>query len=239
MDEQTLWFCPLPAKAISTATSGSLAHTMGERYATYQKGARHFFSETLEGASRHVLLVDVLEALAEGQHAFYETAAVLGEVYSVLADRRVGLYRWLFGRSNFEKVLLVATKADTVPPNQRAALSSLLEIMCANTLTGAAYIAKPDAMHVAAIRATRDVTQQMDGAEVKVVQGLCSVLRKQVRVTMIDIPDTMPDAEDFKTREGVRTPRFVPPKVEVGGRLGVPNARLGMVLDALIGDLLQ
>ena len=239
LHEQALWFCPLPANVISDAKRGSLAHTMGKQYSSYQKGVKQFFSETLKDASRHVLLVDVLEALAEGENAFNETAAVLGEVYGVLTDSRPGAFGALFSKSGFDKVLLVATKADTVPPNQRASLSSLLKDMCSGTVAKEANIPYPLANYVAAIRATEDVEWEVDGATVKVVKGLCGDLGKQVVVKMVDIPDSMPSSDYFKRREGKRTPRFVPVKVKADGKFGIANVRLGSMLNDLIGDLLR
>jgi predicted YcjX-like family ATPase len=239
LQEQALWFCPLPANVISDAKRGSLAHAMEKRYSSYRKGVKQFFSETLKDASRHLLLIDVLETLAEGENAFNETAAVLGEVYGVLADSHPGAFKALFSKSGFDKVLLVATKADTVPPNQRAALSSLLKDMCSGTIAGNANIPNPVACYTAAIRATEDVEWEVDGAKVRVVKGLCADTGKQVLVKMIDIPDAMPDSAYFKRRVGVRTPRFVPPKIKPDGRSGIPNVQLGKVLDNLIGDLLK
>jgi predicted YcjX-like family ATPase len=239
LDEQAMWFCPLPATLTADARRGSLADAMARRYATYRTGVRRFFADALKDASRHVLLVDVLEALAEGETAFHETAAVLGAVYGVLADSHPGRFKALFSRSGFDKVLLLATKADTVPPNQRAALSSLLTDMCSGTVASRANIPHPTARFTAAIRATADVEYEVDGEKVRAVQGLCADLGKQRRITMIDIPESMPDSDYFERRHGVRTPRFVPPKVKPDGRSGLPNVQLGRVLDDLIGDLLK
>lgn len=238
LDEELLWFCPLPEAEIAEAKRGSLARAMAQRYAAYQKDVEAFFGKTLEGASHHLLLVDVLEALAEGEDAFHETAEVLSEVYRVFADRKSGFWN-LFGRTGFEKVHLLATKADTVPSIQRASLESLLGEMCVGRLVGTTGITRPNAHYVAAIRATEDVDHRTeDGGQVRVVQGLCSELGKVRRVTMIDIPDTMPQADYFRRRAGIRTPRFVPPKVEGGGRSGIPNVRLGKAIQDLLGDLL-
>lgn len=240
LDEQALWFCPLPETAIAEAARGSVARAMADRYAAYQKDIAGFFSHTLKDASRHLLLVDVLESLAEGQHAFLETAEVLGEVYRLLADSHPGLFARLFRRAGFEKVLLLATKADAIPPSQRAALASLLRDMCVGRVASGARIRTPNAGFVAAVRATEDVERPgEDGERVRVVEGKCAETGLRRRVNWFDVPDLMPDAEDFRRRAGVRPPRFVPPKVEVGGRLGVPNLRLGQALDDLLGDLLQ
>ena len=240
LDEQALWFCPLPGKAIADAKKGSLARTMADRYEAYRTGVARFFGETLKDASRHVLLVDVLEAMAEGQHAFRETSEVLGEVYHLLADTNSGLFRKMFSRAGFDKVLLIATKADTVPASQRAALASLLRDMCSGRIKGAAKISLTDIDHIAAVRATRDVEiEGDDGFPVKVVQGKCADTGKIRQVKLFGVPDRMPMPEDFARRKGLRPPRFVPPKVQVGGQYGVPNARLGTLLQTLVGDLVK
>ena len=239
IDEEPLWFCPLPEAPHMAAKRGSLAHGMAKRYSAYQKGVSAFFGNTLKDASHHLVLVDPLEALAEGESAFHETAEVLAEVYRVFANRKSGFWS-LLGRTGFDKLLLLATKADTVPPVQRAALKSLLAEMCTRRVVGAAGIAPPTADYVAAIRATEDVEHEIEGGErVRVVQGLCSEIGKMRRVTMINIPETMPEPDYFQRRAGIRTPRFVPPKVDGHGRYGIPNVRLGKVLDDLVGDLLQ
>ena len=239
MDEQALWFCPLPPDVIQAAGSGSLARAMNHRYTAYQKGVQQFFSNTLRECSRHVLLVDVLDALAEGQHGFHETAQVLSAVYAVLADARGGWLRAISGRGGFERVHLLATKSDSVPSSQRKALASLLREMCAGTVAGAAGIARPEASHVAAVRATVDIEHVSEtGEDIQAVQGVCADRGKQVRVTGVNIPETLPNAEFFRARQGQRVPQFVPPRVEHGGWQGVPNARLGQVLEDLLGDRL-
>jgi len=239
LDEERLWFCPLPETAISGAKAGSLARAMSDRYARYQKDAAKFFGQTLKNATHHVLLVDVLEALAEGERPFNEAAEVLAEVYRVFAVNTSRFWK-LLGLAGFRRVLLVATKADTIPSNQRAALQSLLADMCGGRFAGAAGVAPPEACYVAAIRATQDVEALVDGGEpVRVVEGLCSESGKRRRVTMIDVPDRIPTAEYFQRRKGLRAPRFVPPKVEGRGDYGIPNARIGSVLNRLIGDVLE
>ncbi|WP_431283015.1 YcjX family protein [Humitalea sp. 24SJ18S-53] len=238
LDETALWFCPLPAAAIEAAKKGSLAAGMAGRYAAYQRNVAVFFKDTLGDASRHVLLVDVLEALAEGEAPFYETAEILSAVYRTFTGRRSVFQRW-FGRAGFDKVLLLATKADTVPPNQRAALKSLLAEMCARRVAGAASIGPPATGYVAAIRATEEVEVVTDtGDRVLAVQGFCGDAGRQRRVSLFDIPESMPTSADFARRTGLRPPSFVPPRIESEGRHGIPNTRLGQVLDDLVGDLL-
>ena len=238
LDEEPLWFCPLPEAAITEAKKGSLAHAMAGRYAAYRKEVGVFFEHTLKNASHHLLLVDVLEALAEGENAFFETAEILAEVYRVFANRKSGFWN-LFNRTGFEKVLLLATKADAVPPNQRAALKSLLAEMCKRRVAGAAGIAPPSAQYMAAIRATEDVkVTGDDGDKFRAVQGLCDDGQVR-RVISVDIPAEMPKPDYFRRREGQRTPRFRLPPTEGGGRYGIPNVRVGQVVNDLVGDLLQ
>ena len=79
----------------------------------------------------------------------------------------------------------------------------------------------------------------LDGAPVGVVEGLCSETGKRRRVTMLEVPDRVPDPKYFRRWQGVRPPRFVPPRVQGRGEYGVPNARLGHLLNKLIGDALR
>lgn len=239
LDKERLWFCPLPEAAISEAKSGSLARAMSDRYARYKAEAGQFFGKTLKEATHHLLLVDVLEALAEGERPFHESSEVLAEVYRVFTTE-TSPFRRLLGKAGLKRVLLLATKADTVPPSQRAALQSLLVEMCSGRFAGAAGVAPPEAEYVAAIRATRDVDAVVDeGEPVRVVEGLCAETGRRRRVTMINVPAQMPSTADFQRRQGVRPPRFVPPKIEGHGDVGVPNVRLGHVLHRLIGEELQ
>ncbi len=240
LDEQALWFSPLPGGAIAAAKKGSIASKMAERYSGYQKQTGRFYSTTLKDATHHVILVDVIEALAEGEDAFQETAEVLAAVYRVFTDRRPLLDRFL-GRTGFEKVLLLATKADTVPASSRPALRDLLISMCSGHVGGTKDMRlRPHADYVAAIRATEDIpTRSAEGEPVTAVQGMCADTGTLRRITAIDIPTSMPDTEEFERSKGYRPPRFVPPKIDRGARQGIPNARLGTALDELIGDLLR
>lgn len=149
-------------------------------------------------------------------------------------------FKRLLGLAGLKRAILIATKADTIPPNQRAALQSLLTDMCGGRFAGAAGAARPEADYLAAIRATRDVDATVDGGDpVRVVEGLCSETGKRRRVTMIDVPDRMPSTDYFRRRQGIRPPRFVPPTVDGRGDYGVPNVRLGHVLHKLLGEALR
>jgi predicted YcjX-like family ATPase len=239
LDKQDFWFCPLPADTINKARRGSIAHTMAQRYDAYQKTTALFFGAMLKGARYHLLLVDVIDALASGEAPFNETAEILEAVYRVFSSQHSGIWR-LFNRGAFEKVVLLATKADTVPPNQRPALSKLLTDMCAGAVAGATGVPPPDARYVAAVRATTDFPYTPAGTAERViaVKGYCADVGKERVLISLDIPEGIPDRAYFARRQGQRPPRFVPPTIEGRGKLGIPNLRLGEAMQALVGDLL-
>ncbi|MCS6855730.1 MAG: YcjX family protein, partial [Elioraea sp.] len=121
--EERLWFCPRAADVIGEATSGSLADAMAKRYKRYRKDTIALFDKILFGATHHLLLVDVLSALGE-EDACNETKEVPQEVHAVFTNN--GPWSWRLGIGSLKKVMLIATKADAVPPNRRANMNALL-----------------------------------------------------------------------------------------------------------------
>ena len=230
LDDQNLWFCPLPPDAIEGAARNSLASKMSERFEFYQKGVKEFMGKTLSGASRHAVLVDVLGALSNDRVAFEEQAEVVHEVYRTLALRRPNWFASIFGSetSRFDRVLFLATQSDTVPESQRGTLVTLLKSMRLGKTGRAASDAAIDGVaHVVAIRATKDVKCSVNGQEVPAVEGLCALDRVRKQVAVLDIPDRVPDSEYWAARNVLQIPKFVPPKVAADGRRGVPNVGLG------------
>ncbi|MDW8444315.1 MAG: YcjX family protein [Acetobacteraceae bacterium] len=132
--------------------------------------------------------------------------------------------------------MLIATKADAVPPNQRLNMNALLSGMCEGTVRKKLKDFPLSAKFVVAIRATRDIEVLVDGVLVQVVEGLCSATKKRRRVLMVDIPDRCPTPDTFRRWPGFTVPRFAPPQIEGGGNFGVPNLRLSQVLQDLVGD---
>lgn len=240
LDDQNLWFCPLPRASIERAGRGSLARGMAERYSNYQRHVKQFIGTTLAGATRHAVLVDVLDSLANGMQAFEETSQVVHEVYRILAIRRPGWFASLFGggSSSLDRVLFLATKADTVPSGQRANLVSLLASMRLG-MTGrvGAEAGMTSEMSVAAIRSTIDTKRVIDGIEVPFVEGVCAERGRTIQAAVLNIPDKVPDPVYWRHRSAFELPRFVPPKISAGGRQGIANVRLGDALEFLIGDL--
>jgi len=213
---------------------------MSDRYARYQNKVQSFMARTLSGASRHIVLVDVLEALANDREAFEEVTEIVHEVYRTLTQERPSWFGSIFGpaTSRFDRVLFLATKSDSVPASQRGNLESLLKSMRLGACGKAAADAAAESVgHIAAIRTTVDVRCNINGHDVPAVKGLRAEDGRHVEVAALDLPDRVPESEYWANPERLWMPEFVPPKLEAGGRLGIPNVRLGEALDFVLGDL--
>jgi hypothetical protein len=225
-----LWFFPLPE-----GVSGDLAALLQRRFEAYQEDAKqNFFDPFFRRFHRQAVLVDALGALHAGEDAFDDTAEALAAVAASLRGG-LGLFDLLTGQG-VRRVGFAATKADHVPARARDALVGLLGDLVGRDPAGPLDAAT--SVHaIAAIRCTEDDVATLEGRPVAVVRGVLMENGRVGKVYPGEVPLRRPDAA-FWEHAFFEMPVFQPPRLDAGGRSGIPHLGLDTLLAQLIGDLL-
>ncbi len=243
LDHQHLWFCPLPDEFLTPSRSGSAAAAMARRYRRYlTTHVRDFYRRALSPATRHLVLVDVVGALAAGRHGFDDMRDAISGIDESFRSEQPGWFTSLLpGKARVERVIFAATKADLLHARNRPQLDAMLGRIRQGVHRGAGTFAPtPVVSHVAAVRCCRDVVEDEPGHERYGVSAFDPDRNKTVRA-FISIP-SWPDESFWEALALSPPPSFAgvkpPGEVAENGPRGIPHINLGYVLEHLVGDLL-
>ena len=240
-----MWFFPLDP-GDGEPRQGTLAALLSERFEAYKADTRaRFIDPYFSRFDRQVVLVDVLGALRGGRDASHDTKLALEKIAG--AFRAESGFALPF-RSQIQKILFVATKADHVPNERHAALRTLLLGMCKDAETPLGKVSSNITYHLAAsIRCTRSgvhrVTEPSDpvmgNREFPVVIGTLLGEQHERPWYCGELPSDLPkyDSDFWKTRL-LQLPQFRPPAFDALAREGIPHLLLDKILSDLIGDQL-
>ena len=171
-DSPALTFAPLPASLYSKDRK-SLWAMMEQRFETYKSSiVIPFYRDHFARLDRQVVLIDLLAALNEGPETLKELEETITEI---LRAFRPGSRFWLRNlvSRRIDKILFAATKADhlhhTSHDRLERILNRLVERAAARAETaGANY----ETMAIAAVRATREATLNVDGEDLPSLVGI-------------------------------------------------------------------
>jgi hypothetical protein len=228
------------------APAGSLLALMERRYEAYKNRiVRPFFADHFARIDRQVVLVDVLGALNGGPEALTDLETALT---NVLAAFRVGsnsLISAMFA-PRVNRILFAATKADHLHHVNHDRLEAILRLIVRRAHHRARGAGVPsEALALAAIRATREVTAREGGVELPCVAGI-PLAGEKLDGKVFDgkaetalFPGDLPERPEAVYEGGtpLRFLRFRPPLTKPG-EAGLPQIRLDRALDFLIGDAL-
>lgn len=241
-----LTFAPLPKP--ENAGRDSLYAEMRARFEAYKSAVvKPFFRDHFARLDRQVVLVDALDALAQGPRALGDLTATLAETLACFRHGRSGWLDRLLGARRIDRILVAASKADHLHHSQHPRLATLVEAMLAEAVRRAAFEgAQVRGMALAAVRATAEQTITRDGAEVALVRGLRLPDRREAAVFPGELPSDPAGLLTACAAPGAApatwpyaafaTVKFAPPRWNGGGP---PHIRLDAALDYLIGDKLE
>lgn len=161
-----LTFAPLPPASYDTSwrrrghgKEEPLRSLMEQRFNAYRDGiVRSFHRRHFARLDRQLVLVDLIGHL---QHGGEGLKALDREMESLLDAMRIGR-SWLprAVRPGIDRILFATSKADHIPGEQHDALTRLLSRSLSGSLRQSRFRgAESETMAIAALRATREVTQ--------------------------------------------------------------------------------
>ncbi|WP_027351792.1 YcjX family protein [Halotalea alkalilenta] len=238
-----LQFFPLPGITaedrvrLSRLPAGSLYKTLERRFEHYK---RHvvlpFYRDHFRRFDRQVVLVDVLSALNAGAEVFNDMRMTLGDLMKSFRFGGNGTLRRLFS-PRIDRLLICATKADHVTPEQHPKLLALLEQLLDEPIKDLRYLDVPvKALSLASIRATETRTIERNGQRQPVLYGtpLDEPGDQPALIFPGEVPDRLPE-EAFWHRQGFSFSAFRP----LPHRDALPHIRMDAALDWLLGDKLR
>lgn len=228
-----------PPDLIANPPRKSYLALMQKRYSYYRNYCvEPFYRNHFSRVHRHLVLVDVLQALNAGAPHLEDMQYGLTRVLNSFDYGQNSLIRRLFAPV-VEKVIFVASKIDQVLPDQHENIRAFASAMVQEAYRRASY--EQIDVHteaVAAVRTTTTTTHQqktvlkgqIEGGE----GGVAGYLRHP------DIPDHLPTESEWPQFRKWLLRRLLPPAglqtLPQGGVL--PHIRLDSVIRELIGDKL-
>ncbi|MDV6315260.1 YcjX family protein [Idiomarina sp. HP20-50] len=222
-------FFPWP---LEQAIPEAWAKRLREKYRYYrQQVITPFYQTYFKHFNRQVVLVDVLQALQNGEHHFAELQLAINELMKSFSYGNNSLLKRLFSPV-IDKVALVATKADSIAPQDHQQLTQLLRLMTQKQRQELQFDQIPHQVFSVAGIATSQIKKLSDGTTV--LDGV-NEQRKFVRVGAPEVPYAMPTADDWQ--QGYVYPQFYPDFTVQHSPL--PHIRLDQLLEYVLGDKLK
>ncbi|RUO72876.1 YcjX family protein [Idiomarina ramblicola] len=224
-----LEFFPWP---LSEPMPEAWAKRLREKYRYYQQNViTPFYQKYFKHFNRQVVLVDVLQALQNGEHHFAELQLAINELMKSFSYGNNSLLKRLMSPV-IDKVALVATKADSIAPQNHQKLTQLLQLMTQKQRQELQFDQIPHQVFSVAGIATSQIRKLSDGTTV--LDGI-NEQRELVRVGAPEVPNAMPTEADW--RQGYVYPQFYPGFTAQDSPL--PHIRLDQLLEYVLGDKLK
>ena len=222
---------PLPERLHASG----LGKGMKKRFEEYKKKViKPFYTDHFKHMDRQIVLLDVLQALQNGESAFNElTDALKGTLQSFRYGKQ-GLLSWLTGIKTTH-VLFAATKADHVTRGDRANLEGLVSRMLTLVDESRAIrsnTANFSVMALASIRATED-RMTIYPPKREILFGQPASEQKAGQWDPGGLPLDMPpnwSAVHFQFL------KFEPQSMQDALHEGFPSINMGRAINFLIGD---
>lgn len=156
-----------------TLSSDSLIRVLEKRFNYYKKQiVEPFFKEYFEKVDRQILLVDCLEVLNNGYQNYRNMQFTLSELLKSFHYGHSNWIKRMFSPS-IDKLLIAATKADHVPPEQHRELELFLQKMLQDSRNDIQYEGiELETLAISAIKVTEAVMAEHQGQKLMCVKGV-------------------------------------------------------------------
>jgi uncharacterized protein len=235
-DVPSLWFAPVTTEVNpDKAVPESLYRVMERRFAAYVRDARNFSNTHFGSIDHHIVLVDVLSALAGGKTVYDDTRLVVKEIAETFARKGNPILR-LASKRSAPKATFVATKADYLHQDEVGNLVVQLSAMVAgslNQMLERGFSEKPRA--IASVWCSKDtMLNDQPGVLFRNSDTNCQTMFRFGR-----IPSEVP-SDAFWAREGAifSLPRMDPPYLAPTDETGIRHRGLDEVLFDVLGSSL-
>jgi len=237
-----LAFCPLVAlpedtlNAWQQAPEGSNLGMMRERYEYYKRHVvRGFYHTHFAGFDRQIVLVDCLQPLNAGPESFADLKQAIGLLMQSFAYGKNRWWRRLLS-PRIDKLLIAASKADHVTPDQHEHLLQLLRLLVAEGARHAQFEGVGmDCCALASIRATESGKVYHDGEWLPAIKGCRLDDHQSIQLFPGEVPAHLPD-NGYWRNQGFRFIDFAPQARAEG--MPLEHIRLDVALEYLLGDKL-
>lgn len=157
----------------SELSEACLIKILEKRFNYYKKQiVQPFFKEYFEKVDRQILLVDCLEVLNGDYQNYKNMQFTLNEL---LKSFHYGLSNWLkrMFSPSIDKLLIVATKADHVPPEQHRPLEAFLQTMLQEARNDIQYEGiHLETLAISSVKVTEAVMAEHQGKKLMCVKGI-------------------------------------------------------------------
>ncbi|MDR0219292.1 MAG: YcjX family protein [Enterobacteriaceae bacterium] len=208
-----------------------------ERFAYYCNHiVKGFYKEHFLSFDRQIVLVDCLQPLNNGPHAFNDMRLALTQLMQSFHYGKRTLFRRLFSPC-IDKLMFAASKADHITTDQHANLVSLLQQLVQEAWQNAAFEGiSMDCVGLASVQATESGIVAHDGEKIPAIKGNRLSDDKLLTFFPGEVPQRLP-SHDFWQTQGFNFESFRPRQTNIDAPL--PHIRMDSALEFLLGDKLS
>ncbi len=216
---------------------GSLRREFERRFEAYKaEVVKPFFRNHFARIDRQIVLVDALGAIQKSPEAVEELRRTMTEILSAFRPGRNAFLNGILRRKRVERILFAVTRADHVHQTRHARLTTIIKELARNARERAHFAdARTEALAIAAVRATTEVSQTHEGAKLDMVRGTLET-GEPVNYYFDPLPESLEQLLHPAREARSEARQFAPAKTKPGH--GLPHIRLDQALEFLIGDRL-
>ncbi|WP_233963591.1 YcjX family GTP-binding protein [Pectobacterium versatile] len=201
-----------------------------------QSVVKGFYKDHFVRFDRQIVLVDCLQPLNSGIHAFNDMRLALTQLMQSFHYGKRTLFRRLFSPC-IDKLMFAASKADHITADQHANLVSLLQQLVQEAWQNAAFEGIDMRCEgIASIQSTQSGVVDHQGQKIPALKGHRLSDGQPLTVYPGEVPARLPGAAFWQT-QGFHFDQFRPREMTVDTPL--PHIRLDTVMDFLLKDKLR
>ncbi|MCC8378268.1 YcjX family protein [Xenorhabdus sp. PB30.3] len=194
-----------------------------------------FYKEHFLRFDRQIVLVDCLQPLNSGPHAFNDMRLALTQLMQSFHYGKRTLFRRLFSPC-IDKLMFAASKADHITADQHVNLVSLLQQLVQEAWQNAAFEGiSMDCVGLASVQATESGIVMHEGEQIPAIKGNRLSDDKLLTFFPGEVPRRLP-SNDFWQKQGFNFESFRPRQVSIDAPL--PHIRMDSAMEFLLGDKL-
>ncbi|PHM67013.1 hypothetical protein Xsto_00668 [Xenorhabdus stockiae] len=194
-----------------------------------------FYKEHFLRFDRQIVLVDCLQPLNSGPHAFNDMRLALTQLMQSFHYGKRTLFRRLFSPC-IDKLMFAASKADHVTADQHVNLVSLLQQLVQEAWQNAAFEGiSMDCVGLASVQATESGIVMHEGEQLPAIKGNRLSDDKLLTFFPGEVPQRLP-SNDFWQKQGFNFESFRPRQISIDASL--PHIRMDSAMEFLLGDKL-
>ncbi len=223
--------------ALAQADEKSTLGMLRRRYDYYcQSVVKGFYKNYFSRFDRQIVLVDCLQPLNRGLHAFTDMRLALTQLMQSFHYGKRTLLRRLFSPC-IDKLMFAASKADHITADQHANLVSLLQQLVQEAWQNAAFEGiTMDCAGIASVQSTQSGIVEYHGQNLPALRGHRLSDGEPLTLYPGEVPSRLPGAA-FWQQQGFHFEAFRPQVMNIDTPL--PHIRLDSVMEFLLGDKLR